>query len=93
LSFDLTSINFLHTFDSSEQMAAAMLQRTKPGLVPATTTIREAAAAAMPTSSVDTKRWWRAKNLRALNILLVVPLVSIFTLGWVGIRSKSQSPL
>jgi hypothetical protein len=42
---------------------------------------RQVAAAAMPTSSVDTKYWYRQKNLRKLNLLIIVPLVSIFTLG------------
>jgi hypothetical protein len=43
----------------------------------------EAAAAVMPESSVDTDHWWRYKNLRNLNLLLIFPLLSMFTLGLV----------
>lgn len=42
---------------------------------------RHAVAQAMPASSLDTKHWWRHKNLRSLNLLLLIPLLSIFTLG------------
>lgn len=38
-------------------------------------------ALAMPTSTVDTEHWWRHKNLRTLNLLLIFPLLSIFTQG------------
>ncbi|KIW05920.1 uncharacterized protein PV09_03113 [Verruconis gallopava] len=41
-------------------------------------------ASAMPQSSVDTSHWWRYKNLRTLNLLLLVPLLSIFTQGFDG---------
>lgn len=39
--------------------------------------------AAMPESSVDTDRWWRSPNLRRLNLLLIIPMLSIFTQGFV----------
>ncbi|CCF36499.1 lactose permease [Colletotrichum higginsianum] len=39
---------------------------------------------AIPDSTVDTKYWWRSKNLRALNLLLVFPMLSIFTQGFDG---------
>ncbi|KAH8590035.1 general substrate transporter [Bisporella sp. PMI_857] len=38
----------------------------------------------MPESSLDTVHWWRHKNLRRLNLLLVIPLLSIFTQGFDG---------
>ncbi|KPM43252.1 hypothetical protein AK830_g3325 [Neonectria ditissima] len=38
----------------------------------------------MPESSVETSRWWKARNLRTLNLLLVVPMLSIFTQGFDG---------
>lgn len=38
-------------------------------------------AHAMPESSVETSRWWKARNLRTLNLLLIVPMLSIFTQG------------
>ncbi|KFY09917.1 hypothetical protein V491_07900 [Pseudogymnoascus sp. VKM F-3775] len=41
-------------------------------------------ALAMPASSLDTEHWWRHKNLRTLNFLLVFPLLSIFTQGFDG---------
>ncbi|KFZ19742.1 hypothetical protein V501_00512, partial [Pseudogymnoascus sp. VKM F-4519 (FW-2642)] len=41
-------------------------------------------ALAMPASSLDTEHWWRHKNLRTLNLLLVFPLLSIFTQGFDG---------
>lgn len=34
-------------------------------------------------SSIDTKRWWRYPNLRALNLLMIIPLLSIFSQGLV----------
>lgn len=34
-----------------------------------------------PHSSVDTSRWWRYPNLRALNLLMIIPLLSIFSQG------------
>jgi len=34
-----------------------------------------------PQSLLDTKRWWKHKNLRALNFSLLVPLLSIFSQG------------
>ncbi|KAM5354473.1 hypothetical protein ACJ41O_001120 [Fusarium nematophilum] len=48
------------------------------------TDLRVAAALAIPDSSVDTKHWWRHKNLRTLNLLLFFPMLSIFTLGFDG---------
>ncbi|KAH6706411.1 lactose permease [Leptodontidium sp. MPI-SDFR-AT-0119] len=44
----------------------------------------KAAASAMPESSVDVVHWWRQKNLRTLNLLLIFPLLSIFTQGYDG---------
>ncbi|KAH7008938.1 lactose permease [Ilyonectria destructans] len=38
----------------------------------------------LPQSSIDTKHWWRHKNLRNLNLLMIFPLLSIFTLGFDG---------
>lgn len=38
-------------------------------------------ALAMPASSVDTHHWWRQKNLRTLNFLILIPMLSIFTQG------------
>lgn len=35
----------------------------------------------MPESSVDTNKWWRSRNLRTLNLLLIIPMLSIFTQG------------
>jgi len=35
----------------------------------------------MPESSVDVHKWWKYKNLRNLNLLLVLPLMSMFTIG------------
>lgn len=37
----------------------------------------------MPESSVDVVHWWRHKNLRSLNLLMMFPLMSIFTQGYV----------
>lgn len=36
----------------------------------------------MPESSVDVVHWWRHKNLRSLNLLMIVPLLSLFTQGY-----------
>jgi hypothetical protein len=35
----------------------------------------------MPASSVDTAKWWKVRNLRVLNLLLIIPMLSIFTQG------------
>ncbi|KAI8716243.1 Glycoside hydrolase family 17 [Fusarium sp. LHS14.1] len=35
----------------------------------------------MPESSVDISKWWKSRNLRTLNLLLIVPMLSIFTQG------------
>ena len=43
--------------------------------------VRELVSQAMPESHLDTKHWWKHRNLRRLNLLLIVPLLSIFTLG------------
>lgn len=43
--------------------------------------VRQIVAQAMPKSTLDTKHWWRHHNLRSLNLLLLIPLLSIFTLG------------
>lgn len=45
--------------------------------------VREAEIAAMPDGTIDHKAWWRHRNLRTMNLLLVFPLLSIFTLGYV----------
>ena len=45
--------------------------------------MRAAAASVMPEGHVDTDHWWKYKNLRTLNLLLIFPLLSIFTLGYV----------
>ncbi|KAJ5400504.1 hypothetical protein N7465_010993 [Penicillium sp. CMV-2018d] len=37
-----------------------------------------------PSSSVDTVHWWKCRNLRTLNLLMVVPLLSIFSQGFDG---------
>lgn len=34
-----------------------------------------------PQSLIDTKRWWKHRNLRALNLWLLIPLLSIFSQG------------
>ncbi|KAK9482558.1 lactose permease [Lipomyces starkeyi] len=46
--------------------------------------VRKAAALAMPQSSIDTTHWWRYKNLRNLNLLIFVPILSFFTQGFDG---------
>ncbi|KAF2822054.1 general substrate transporter [Ophiobolus disseminans] len=38
----------------------------------------------MPVSSIDTEKWWRSPNLRRLNLLLMIPMLSIFTQGFDG---------
>lgn len=42
-----------------------------------------AAAPKMPEGSIDTTKWWRYKELRKLNLLLLIPLLSIFSQGYV----------
>ncbi|KAL3442862.1 general substrate transporter [Aspergillus insuetus] len=42
------------------------------------------AAIPIPESSVDVKHWWRHKNLLTLNMLMVFPLLSLFTQGFDG---------
>ncbi|KAH6689034.1 general substrate transporter [Plectosphaerella plurivora] len=37
-----------------------------------------------PQSTINTKRWWKHKNLRALNLWLLIPLLSIFSQGFDG---------
>jgi len=39
------------------------------------------AASEVPQSTIDTKRWWKHKNLLTLNLLLLLPLMSMYTLG------------
>ncbi|RSL86003.1 hypothetical protein CEP52_015956 [Fusarium oligoseptatum] len=39
----------------------------------------DAAVRVIPDSSVDVSRWWRHMNLRKLNLLLIIPLMSLFT--------------
>ncbi|KAH6695974.1 general substrate transporter [Leptodontidium sp. MPI-SDFR-AT-0119] len=38
----------------------------------------------MPTGGMDTSKWWRYKDLRKLNLLLIFPLLSIFSQGFDG---------
>ncbi|PVH67971.1 general substrate transporter [Cadophora sp. DSE1049] len=38
----------------------------------------------MPSGSMDLSRWWRYKDLRTLNLLLLIPLLSIFSQGFDG---------
>ncbi|KAH8701536.1 general substrate transporter [Talaromyces proteolyticus] len=38
----------------------------------------------MPISLLDTKHWWRHQNLRTLNLLMLIPLLSIFSQGFDG---------
>lgn len=45
------------------------------------TTNDDLVVSTMPESSVDTNKWWRSRNLRTLNLLLIVPMLSIFTQG------------
>ncbi|USP81335.1 general substrate transporter [Curvularia clavata] len=42
------------------------------------------ALSVMPVSSVDTEKWWQSQNLRKLNLLLMIPMLSIFTQGFDG---------
>ena len=35
----------------------------------------------IPQANVDTNRWWKYRNLRTLNLLLLIPLLSIFAQG------------
>ncbi|TVY62513.1 Lactose permease [Fusarium oxysporum f. sp. cubense] len=49
-----------------------------------TTTSEVQARVAMPESSVNTDRWWKSPNLRQLNLLLIIPMLSIFTQGFDG---------
>lgn len=44
----------------------------------------------MPESSVDVVHWWRHKNLRSLNLLMMFPLLSLFTQGYASNLSHSQ---
>ncbi|KAL4881055.1 general substrate transporter [Aspergillus karnatakaensis] len=41
-------------------------------------------APGIPEGSVDVDRWWKYKNLRTLNLLMVFPLLSLFTQGFDG---------
>lgn len=43
----------------------------------------------MPQTCLDTAHWWRYKNLRSLNLWLLVPLLSIFSQGSVSVLYKS----
>jgi hypothetical protein len=45
----------------------------------------------MPQGHVDTARWWRYKNLRALNLWILVPLLSIFSQGFVSLHPSRSS--
>ena len=35
----------------------------------------------LPETPLDLHRWWQLKNLRTLNMLLLIPLLSIFAQG------------
>lgn len=37
----------------------------------------------LPQGRVDVTRWWKQKNLRSLNLWLLIPLLSIFAQGQV----------
>ncbi|KAM0269443.1 hypothetical protein ACHAQH_009732 [Verticillium albo-atrum] len=50
----------------------------------ATTPIRADELPRAPETTRDTKRWWKRKNLRALNLWLLIPLLSIFSQGFDG---------
>ncbi|KAL5343418.1 hexose transporter protein [Aspergillus crustosus] len=41
-------------------------------------------ATAIPEGNVDVSRWWKYKNLRTLNLLMVIPLLSLFIQGFDG---------
>jgi hypothetical protein len=41
----------------------------------------------IPQGHIDTTYWWRYKNLRALNLWILVPLLSIFSQGLVSLLS------
>lgn len=43
-------------------------------------------APSMPAGSIDITKWWRYKELRTLNLLLLIPLLSIFSQGCVTAR-------
>ncbi|KAL1896561.1 hypothetical protein Sste5346_004595 [Sporothrix stenoceras] len=38
----------------------------------------------MPKSPINTKKWWKYRNLRALNLWLLIPLLSIYAQGFDG---------
>ncbi|KAH6886209.1 lactose permease [Thelonectria olida] len=44
--------------------------------------VRQAVTGAMPEGTIDHRNWWHHKNLRRMNLLMVFPLLSIFTLGF-----------
>lgn len=44
--------------------------------------VRQAVTGAMPEGTIDHRNWWHHKNLRRMNLLMVFPLLSIFTLGY-----------
>lgn len=48
------------------------------GMEPHATNIQ---APYMPEGGVDVGKWWKYKNLRTLNFLLLLPLISIFSQG------------
>ena len=53
--------------------------------------VRQSVSRAMPGTKLDTKHWWRHPNLRRLNLLMIIPLLSIFTLGSVFHLRDSES--
>ncbi|KAH6970313.1 general substrate transporter [Fusarium avenaceum] len=44
----------------------------------------EPIAPEIPQTHLDTKRWWKHKNLRTLNLWMLIPLLSIFSQGFDG---------
>ncbi|KAI1846234.1 hypothetical protein JX265_010611 [Neoarthrinium moseri] len=42
------------------------------------------AAPEVPVSTIDVSRWWRYKNLRSMNLWMIIPLLSIFCQGFDG---------
>jgi hypothetical protein len=43
--------------------------------------VQEVEVVGMPDGAVDHTKWWRYRNLRTMNLLMVFPILSIFTLG------------
>lgn len=45
----------------------------------------------LPQGRVDVKRWWTQKNLRTLNLWLLIPLLSIFAQGYAGLEHTIET--